>query len=78
MTYHPLGDRIKITKEHTTQEGEDMKQTVYKVYINGKFFIRTISKELAERTAKSAVTGYGLSARVEEAFEEYSEPTETL
>lgn len=56
-----------------------MKRTVYKVRINGRQFLRTISKELAERTARSAEIGYGLKAEIVEAFEEYNnELTETI
>jgi len=54
-----------------------MKCTVYKVKVNKKVFIRTISKDLAEKTKKMAES-YGLSANIEEAYEEYKPGTETL
>ncbi len=56
-----------------------MKQTVYKVIVNNKLFLRTISRDLAERTAASARKDYKLEAKVIEAYEEYAEaPTEML
>ena len=56
-----------------------MKRKVYKVRINGRQFLRTISRDLAERTAKSAESAYGLKAEIVEAFEEYNnELAETI
>ena len=50
-----------------------MKRIVYKVFVENKQFIRTINKNLAERTARCAAQDYGLKAEVVEAFEEYEE-----
>ncbi len=55
-----------------------MKTKVYKVIIENKQFIRTRTRELAERTARSAEKDYGLKAEIIEAYEEYEEPTERL
>ncbi|WP_155838427.1 hypothetical protein [Butyrivibrio proteoclasticus] len=49
-----------------------MKRKIYKVYVGKKLFIRTISKSLAIRTAKSAIVDYGLQAEIKEAYEEYN------
>ena len=50
---------------------------VYKVIVNKKVFIRTISKDLAERT-KAMAESYDLTAEIIEAVEEYNPGTETL
>jgi len=55
-----------------------MKTKVYKVIIENRQFIRTLTRELAERTARSAEKDYGLKAEIVEAFGEYKEPTERL
>ena len=54
-----------------------MMKKVYKVVVNKKVFIRTISKDLAERTLAMA-EAYNLSGEIIEAVEEYAPGNETL
>lgn len=47
----------------------------YEVIINGKTFVKTRTKDLAERTLKMAI-GYGLTGTIEEIEEDDSEEPE--
>ena len=47
-----------------------MKKTIYTVKINGKIFMKTVSQDLAQRTARSAEKDYHMAATIEESQEE--------